>query len=55
MSAQLLSSYEYSQYVQNADSEIGTPMIYTHVLNRGGKGLISPADYLRNAWYAETV
>jgi site-specific recombinase XerD len=26
--------------------EVATTMIYTHVLNRGGKGVRSPADAL---------
>ena len=26
--------------------DVKTTMIYTHVLNRGGKGVISPADIL---------
>lgn len=26
--------------------DVKTTMIYTHVLNRGGKGMISPADNL---------
>jgi hypothetical protein len=25
---------------------VATTMIYTHVLNRGGKGVLSPADKL---------
>ena len=25
-------------------SHVNTTMIYTHVLNRGGRGIISPAD-----------
>jgi integrase len=28
--------------------DVATTMIYTHVLNRGGKGVRSPADALRN-------
>jgi len=24
--------------------DVGTTMIYTHVLNRGGRGVLSPAD-----------
>ena len=27
--------------------DVSTMMIYTHVLNRGGKGVFSPADKLR--------
>jgi integron integrase len=27
-------------------TDVGTTMIYTHVLNRGGKGVLSPADKL---------
>ena len=27
-------------------SDVSTTMIYTHVLNRGGKGVRSPADFL---------
>ena len=26
--------------------DVSTTMIYTHVLNRGGKGVLSPADQL---------
>jgi len=26
--------------------DVGTTMIYTHVLNRGGKGVLSPIDRL---------
>ena len=26
--------------------DVSTTMIYTHVLNRGGKGVVSPLDYL---------
>ncbi|MGH8670791.1 MAG: integrase, partial [Burkholderiales bacterium] len=25
-------------------SDVSTTMIYTHVLNRGGKGVVSPLD-----------
>ena len=25
-------------------SDVGTTMIYTHVLNRGGRGVVSPLD-----------
>jgi hypothetical protein len=28
------------------DSDVKTTMIYTHVLNRGGRGVRSPADTL---------
>jgi len=28
------------------DQDVRTTMIYTHVLNRGGKGVRSPADSL---------
>ncbi len=28
-------------------SDVSTTMIYTHVLNRGGRGVFSPADHLR--------
>ena len=31
-------------------NDIRTTMIYTHVLNRGGKGVRSPADALRLQW-----
>ncbi|MBK8507230.1 MAG: tyrosine-type recombinase/integrase [Candidatus Competibacteraceae bacterium] len=27
-------------------SEVSTTMIYTHLLNRGGKGVVSPLDNL---------
>jgi len=27
-------------------TDVGTTMIYTHVLNRGGKGVVSPLDRL---------
>jgi len=27
-------------------SDVGTTMIYTHVLNRGGRGVVSPLDSL---------
>ncbi|WP_416381537.1 tyrosine-type recombinase/integrase [Nitrosomonas sp.] len=27
-------------------SDVSTTMIYTHVLNKGGKGVISPLDHL---------
>jgi site-specific recombinase XerD len=27
-------------------SDVRTTMIYTHVLNRGGRGVLSPADRL---------
>jgi integron integrase len=30
-------------------SDVRTTMIYTHVLNRGGKGVCSPADILRHS------
>jgi integrase len=29
--------------------DVRTPMVYTHVLNRGGRGVLSPADRLRRA------
>jgi len=29
-------------------TDVRTTMIYTHVLNRGGRGVASPADQLRN-------
>lgn len=38
--------------------DVKTTMIYTHVLNRGGKGVRSPADTLReesNRCYTETI
>jgi hypothetical protein len=46
-----------SRHPRSADSGVRTAMIYIHVLNRGGKGVISPADDLRGACYAraETV
>lgn len=28
-------------------SDVATTMIYTHVLNKGGRGVISPLDYLK--------
>ena len=28
-------------------SDVSTTMIYTHVLNKGGKGVLSPLDQLR--------
>jgi hypothetical protein len=28
-------------------SDVSTTMIYTHVLNKGGKGVSSPLDHLR--------
>lgn len=31
-------------------SDVSTTMIYTHVLNRGGRGVISPADSIAAAW-----
>ena len=31
-------------------SDVRTTMIYTHVLNRGGKGVCSPADILRHSF-----
>ena len=31
-------------------NDIRTTMIYTHVLNRGGKGVRSPADALQLQW-----
>jgi site-specific recombinase XerD len=27
-------------------SDVGTTMVYTHVLNRGGRGVVSPHDRL---------
>jgi integrase len=30
-------------------SDVKTTMIYTHVLNRGGRGVLSPADLLASA------
>jgi integron integrase len=30
-------------------ADVSTTMIYTHVLNRGGRGVVSPADRLRGA------
>jgi site-specific recombinase XerD len=27
-------------------SDVATTMIYTHVLNRGGRGVVSPVDVL---------
>ena len=27
-------------------SDVSTTMIYTHVLNRGGRGVVSPLDHL---------
>jgi site-specific recombinase XerD len=35
--------------------DVGTTMIYTHVLNRGGKGVRSPADSLCGRSYAESA
>jgi integrase len=29
-----------------AHKDVSTTMIYTHVLNRGGRGVLSPADRL---------
>lgn len=31
-------------------SDVSTTMIYTHVLNRGGRGVVSPADRLDASW-----
>ena len=36
----------WTLFVMPLVSSYGTTMIYTHVLNRGGKGVISPADNL---------
>lgn len=30
-------------------SDVSTTMIYTHVMNRGGRGVVSPADTLAAA------
>jgi site-specific recombinase XerD len=30
--------------------DVKTTMIYTHLLNRGGRGVYSPIDRLRAAW-----
>jgi site-specific recombinase XerD len=33
-------------------ADVSTTMIYTHVLNRGGRGVVSPADALSGAGLA---
>jgi len=33
--------------------DVQTTMVYTHVLNRGGRGVHSPLDRLRNAAFSE--
>ena len=33
-------------YSKRTEHDVRTTMIYTHVLNRGGQGVISPADVL---------
>jgi hypothetical protein len=55
MTAQRLSNVEFSHYLENVDSGIRTTVSYTHVLNRRGNGVISPADDLPGACYAETI
>ncbi|HNO31856.1 MAG TPA: integron integrase [Anaerolineales bacterium] len=34
-------------------ADVSTTMIYTHVLNRGGRGVVSPVDGLGARWLAE--
>jgi len=36
-------------------SDVSTTMIYTHVLNRGGRGVVSPADAIAAAWQSANV
>ncbi len=33
--------------------DVQTTMVYTHILNRGGRGVKSPLDFLRNAALSE--
>ena len=35
-----------AQKLSHGVNDVSTTMIYTHVLNRGGKGVFSPADRL---------
>jgi hypothetical protein len=35
-----------AQELSHGVNDVSTTMIYTHVLNRGGKGVFSPADRL---------
>jgi integrase len=34
------------------DRDVSTTMIYTHVLNRGGRGVVSPAERLKLQMFA---
>jgi len=36
-------------------ADVSTTMIYTHVLNRGGRGVVSPADTLASSGFAHRV
>ena len=35
-----------TEHLQRVDLDVSTTMIYTHVLNRGGRGVVSPLDRL---------
>ena len=44
---ELLELFErFERVVALVDDDVSTTMVYTHVLNRGGRGVRSPADSL---------
>jgi hypothetical protein len=44
-----------TEHLQRVDLDVSTTMIYTHVLNRGGRGVVSPLDRLARTGSCETT
>ena len=40
----LKKQMEKAKLLHDTDNDVNTTMIYTHVLNKGGRGIISPMD-----------
>ncbi|MHB1804445.1 MAG: tyrosine-type recombinase/integrase [Acidithiobacillus ferrooxidans] len=40
----LKKQMEKAKLLHDTDNDVNTTMIYTHVLNKGGRGIISPLD-----------
>lgn len=43
----MLSEIVKHHLQQHLEKDVRTTMIYTHVLNKGGQGVISPSDQLQ--------
>ena len=40
----LKKQMEKAKLLHDTDKDVNTTMIYTHVLNKGGRGVVSPLD-----------